>query len=123
MWGALEHCRKIWKGLDNREICRASTAVHEYSAFYRDSHCKAPGVTSFHGVLVGAGTASGTHRMIQSPRKRVGCSLEGVMLNSSTPLHGKPFLERDETDSSLHRDLLSTLIIQDWFAVDYVQGV
>lgn len=122
MWGEFKCWKKVQIGLDSRQICRVSTAVHEYSAFCGYSHCKAPGVTSFHGAPVGAGTALGTHRMIQSPRRRVGSSLEGVLLNSSTPLDGKPFLERDEIDSSLHRDLLSILIIQDWFAVDYVQG-
>lgn len=105
------------KGLDSTEICRASAAVHESFAFHWYSYCKAPGVT-FQDVSVGVRTTSGSHKMIQSLRRRMGSSLEGVLLNSSIPLHGKSFLEREGWNSLIHRDLLSTLTIHDWFAVD-----
>lgn len=84
------------------------------------SHCKAPGVTSFHSVYIGARTSSGTQRMTQSPRRRTANSLSEFLPRffALPPLH-LPSLERNEICPTLHRHLLSPPIMHDYFVVDY----
>lgn len=76
-------------------------------------------VTFSHSLSIGVRTSSGTQRTTQSPRRRITRSLEGFLPHSFTPPHQKPPLERYEICSLLHRDLLSPVIVQDCFVLDY----